>query len=162
MLDSDLARLYGTTTTRMNQAVRRNLERFPPDFMFQLTAAERDEVVTNCDNLRRLKFSPSLPYAFTEHGAVMAATVLNSPKAVEVSVFVVRAFIQQRAMLAAHAELALRQERMEKRLLAALQLLDAHDAQIDAILEALRELMTPPPAPARSIGFRPGEEAAEE
>ena len=78
ILDSDLARLYGTTTTRLNQAVKRNAARFPDDFMFQITTAERDEVITNCDNLQRLKYSPRLPSVFTEHGAVMAATILNS------------------------------------------------------------------------------------
>jgi hypothetical protein len=81
MLDCDLARLYGTTTKVFNQAVKRNSDRFPSDFMFQLTVKEKEEVVTNCDHLLRLKFSPTLPYAFTEHGAIMAANVLNTPRA---------------------------------------------------------------------------------
>ena len=91
MLDADLAELYAVPTKRLNEQVKRNLERFPVDFMFQLTPTEKKQVVANCDHLSRLKYSPHLPYAFTEHGAIMAAAVLNSPRAVEVSVFVVRA-----------------------------------------------------------------------
>src|ERR1039457_2791190 len=85
MLDSDLADLYGVTTKVLNQAVKRNASRFPTDFMFQLTEAEKNEVVTNCDHLARLKFSPHLPYAFTEHGALMLANVLNSERAAQTS-----------------------------------------------------------------------------
>ena len=83
MLDADLAEVYGTTTKALNQAVKRNRERFPAEFMFQLTRPEKSEVVTNCDHLRRLKYSPNLPFAFTEYGAVMLASVLNSPIAVQ-------------------------------------------------------------------------------
>ena len=90
MLDADLADLYGVTTKRLNEQVKRNRKRFPADFMFQLTAQEKTEVVANCDPLTRLKFSPAKPFAFTEHGAVMIASVLNSERAVEVSVYVVR------------------------------------------------------------------------
>jgi hypothetical protein len=86
MIDADLAELYGVTTAQLNQQVRRNQDRFPADFMFQLSSEERAEVITNCDHLRRLRFSPNLPYAFTEHGAVMLASVLNSERAVETSV----------------------------------------------------------------------------
>jgi hypothetical protein len=92
MLDADLAELYGVPTKALNQAVRRNKDRFPPDFMFRLTKQEKTEVVTNCDHLQKLKFSPVLPYAFTEHGAVMLANILNAPRAIKVSVYVVRAF----------------------------------------------------------------------
>ena len=96
MLDADLAKLYGVPTKVLNQAVKRNIERFPLDFMFQLTKDEKDEVVTNCDHLKKLKFSPNLPYAFTEHGAIMLATILNSPVAVQASIQIVRAFIRLR------------------------------------------------------------------
>ena len=82
MLDADLARLYGVSTKRLNEQVKRNRERFPARFMFQLTAEEKAEVVANCDHLRNLKFSPVLPNAFTEHGAIMAATVLNTSRAI--------------------------------------------------------------------------------
>jgi ORF6N domain len=96
MVDADLAELYGVPTKALNQAVKRNAERFPSDFMFQLTTAEKTEVVTNCDHLKRLKFSKALPYAFTEYGAVALANVLASPQAVEMGIFVVRAFFRFR------------------------------------------------------------------
>jgi len=96
MIDADIASLYGVATKVLNQAVKRNIERFPEDFMFQLTKEEKEEVVTNCDHLRQLKFSPNLPFAFTEHGAIMAATILNSPVAVQASIIVVRTFIRLR------------------------------------------------------------------
>ena len=94
MLDADIAELYGVTTTRLNEQVKRNRHRFPDDFMFRLNSVEKAEVVAKCDNLSRLKFSPVLPYVFTEHGAIMAASVLNSKRAVETSVYVVRAFVR--------------------------------------------------------------------
>src|SRR3989338_6186362 len=99
MLDADLAKLYGASTKALNQGVKRNQERFPSDFMFTLTAEEKNEVVTICDHLRQLKFSPVLPKAFTEHGAVMLANVLKSPRAIQASIAVVRAFIHLRDLL---------------------------------------------------------------
>ena len=145
MIDADLAALYGVSTKAFNQAVKRNIERFPPDFRFQLTAGERDKVVTTCDHLARLKFSPVLPYAFTEHGAIMAANVLNSPRAVQASIMVVRAFVRLRQMLASHAELARKLEALERK----------YDAQFKVVFDAIRELMTPPPRPPKGrIGFR--------
>src|SRR5579885_3497039 len=96
ILDRDLARLYGVTTKALNQAVKRNSARFPSDFVFSLNQVEKQEVVTKCDHLAALKFSRTLPHAFTEHGAIMAANPLNTPRAVDVSVFVVRAFIKLR------------------------------------------------------------------
>jgi hypothetical protein len=131
----------------------------------RITATERDEVIKICDNLERIKFSPKLPYAFTEHGAVMAATILNTPKAVEVSVFVVRAFIQQRALLMAHADLSLQLARLEHKLISSVNLLRehddmlvAHESQIEALIEAINEIRMPPPTPRRSIGFHAGED----
>ena len=162
ILDNDLARLYGTTTKRLNEQVKRNVARFPDDFMFQLDRTEKAEVVANCDHLSRLKFSPQLPFAFTEHGAVMAASVLNTPKAVEVSVYVVRAFIQQRALLAAHGELALKLERLEKKLIVSFSLqedrLDDHESQLEEIIETIREMQQQ--HAHRPIGFRVEEAAA--
>ena len=114
-LDADLAALYGIPTKALKQAVKRNFDRFPPDFMFELTEKEKTEVVTNCDHLAKLKFSPYLPYAFTEHGALMLANVLNSPKAVQVSVQIVRTFIRLREILATHKDLARKLEEMEKK-----------------------------------------------
>ena len=143
MLDSDLAELYGVSTGALNQAVKRNFGRFPPDFMFQLTATEKTEVVTNCDHLIQLRYSPHLPYAFTEHGALMLANVLNSERAAQTSVMVVRAFVRLRQMLASNAELA--------RKLAALE--NKYDAQFKVVFDAIRQLMSPPAKPKREIGF---------
>ncbi|MDP3033052.1 MAG: ORF6N domain-containing protein, partial [Rhodocyclaceae bacterium] len=99
MIDADLADLYGVPTKRLNEQVKRNIERFPDDFMFQLTPDEKTEVVANCDHLGSRKFSSSLPRVFTEHGALMLGNVLNSPRAVEVSILVVRTFVQLREIL---------------------------------------------------------------
>lgn len=148
ILDADLGELYGVDTKALNQAVKRNIERFPEDFMFRLTKTEKSEVVTNCDHLDRLKFSPALPYAFTEHGATMAATVLNSPRAVRVSVFVVRAFVQLRAMLVQNKQLAAKLVDLERKV-------GDHDQRIVALIQAIRELMAPPPEPPRKpIGLQ--------
>ena len=149
MLDADLADLYGVSTKRLNEQVKRNRHRFPEDFVFQLTAKERAEVVAKCDHLAGLKFSPSSPYAFTEHGAIMAATVLNSPRAARVSVFVVRAFVQLREMLSSNKELARKLNELERKL-------TTHDHAITELIEAIRQLMTPPePKKKRPIGFAP-------
>jgi len=147
ILDTDLAVLYGVTTKRLNQQVKRNRDRFPEDFMFQLTQAEKAEVVANCDHLSQLKFSPSLPYAFTKHGAIMAASVLNTPGAIEASIFVVRAFVRVREMLGAHRELAAKLKELENRI-------QDHDDHIQTIFEAIRQLMIPPgKKDKKKIGF---------
>jgi len=143
MLDADLAEIYGVSTKRLNEQVKRNRERFPDDFMFQLTASEKTEVVANCDHLSRLKFSKALPYAFSEHGALMAASVLNTQRAVEVSVFVVRAFVQLREMIASHKDLARKFAAMEKK----------YDKQFRVVFDAIRQLMAEPPTKKRPIGF---------
>jgi ATP-dependent Clp protease ATP-binding subunit ClpA len=150
MIDADLAELYGTQTRTLNQAVRRNRERFPKDFVFQLTKAEKQEVITNCDHLARLRFSPALPYAFTEHGALMAASMLNTPLAVEVSVYVVRAFVQLRELIASNRELALKLKELEQRLE---RRLDTHDQAITELMHAIRQLMASPETKKRPIGF---------
>lgn len=147
ILDADLAILYGVSTKALNQAVKRNKERFPPDFKFRLTNKEKAEVVTNCDHLRRLKFAPTMPYAFTEHGTIMAANVLKSKRAVEVSILVVRAFVRLRQLLASHAELARKLDTLESK----------YDAQFKVIFDAIRRLMEPPKADKKGrIGFRNG------
>jgi hypothetical protein len=143
MLDLDLAAIYGVTTKMLNQAVKRNAGRFPSDFMFQLTATEKNEVVTNCDHLDRLKFSPHLPYAFTEHGALMLANVLNNERAISTSVMVVRAFVHLREMLSSNAELSRKLEALEQK----------YDVQFKVVFNAIRELMSPPVKPKREIGF---------
>lgn len=153
LLDSDLAALYGVTTKRFNEQVRRNAGRFPADFMFQLTAGEAGSLRSQNATLEpgRGKYRKYRPYAFTEHGAIMAAMVLNSARAVEMSVYVVRAFVQLREVLLANAELARRLEELEIRLS---RRLDSHDQAIAGILEMLRKLMNPPAT--RAIGFTSG------
>ena len=146
MIDADLAELYGVPTKALNQAVRRNLERFPPDFMFQLTAEEKQEVVTNCDHLARLKFSSSLPNVFTEHGALMLGNVLKSSRAVEISLLVVRTFVQLREMLSTHKELATKLEALERKI-------GSHDQAIAGLIDAIRQLMQVPAGSSRPIGF---------
>jgi hypothetical protein len=152
LLDSELAGLYGVETRVLNQAVRRNAERFPEDFRFQLTAPEAaasrsQSVILKPGRGRNVKF---LPYAFTEHGAIMAATVLNSPRAVEMSIYVVRAFVQLRELLSSNKELAKRLDQLEARIE---KKLATHDEAIAAMLSAIRELMNPPVPKRRGIGF---------
>ncbi len=158
MLDADLAALYGVETRRLNEQVRRNPERFPADFMFALTHAEWEALRSQIATLKtgRGQHRKYLPYAFTEHGAIMAATVLNSPRAVEISVYVVRAFVQLRELLAGNKELARRLDQLEQHLE---RKLTTHDQAIAGILDALRQLMAPPPASKRGIGFVVPEES---
>lgn len=157
IVDADLAALYGVPTKRLNEQVRRNAERFPADFMFALSQEEWDALRSQSATLKtgRGQHRKYLPYAFTEHGAIMAATILNSPHAVEVSIYVVRAFVQLRELLAGHKELAKRlndlETRMERKLL-------TQDQAIAGILDAIRQLMAPPPvAKKRPIGFVTGD-----
>jgi hypothetical protein len=146
-LDADLAELYGTTTKALNQAVKRNASRFPADFRFQLTTAEKGEVVTNCDHLARLKFTRNLPYAFTEHGALMAASVINTSRAIDVSLYVIRAFVKVREWLSTHKELAQKLADLERKVA-------SHDGAIQSLVAAIRQLMQPPPTTSpRRIGF---------
>ena len=105
ILDSDLANIYGVKTSRLNEQVKRNIERFPEDFMFQLTDQEKENVIANCDHLNKLKYSRTNPYAFTEHGTIMLASVLNTTTAIEVSVLIVRAFVRLRELLSTHKDL---------------------------------------------------------
>lgn len=143
ILDSDLAALYLVTTSALNQAVKRNAGRFPEDFAFRLTRKEKEEVITKCDHLSRLKFSPALPFAYTEHGTIMAASVLNSQRAVETSVFVVRAFVRMRETLTSHRGLAQRLNALET----------TYDERFRAVFDAIRALMEPPKASRKRIGF---------
>jgi leucyl aminopeptidase len=146
ILDADLAKLYGVSTKRLNEQVKRNRERFPVDFMFQLTIAEatssrrsRSQIAT----LKRGQNIKHLPYAFTEHGAIMAANVLNSKTAVAASVQVVRAFVRLRQMLVSNAELARKLEDLEQK----------YDTQFKVVFDAIRQLMTPPQRERKEIGF---------
>jgi hypothetical protein len=146
MLDYDLAAIYGVTTKALNQAVKRNRDRFPADFVFELTLNEKDELVTNCDRLAALKHSSSIPYAFTEHGAVMLASILKSKRAVEVSVFVVRAFIRMRRMLADQRRFAIKLAELESKSA-------AHDKNFQIVFAAIKQLMQPPEPKKKRIGF---------
>lgn len=147
MIDSDLAELYGVTTKQLNQQVKRNSKRFPDDFMFQLSEEEKNEVVTNCDHLKKLKFSPNLPFAFTEHGAVMLASVLNSERAIESNIQIIRVFTKMRELLLTHKDILLQLEKMEKKL-------TGHDEDIALIFEYLKKLLNPPQTPRNKVGFR--------
>jgi hypothetical protein len=148
ILDRELARIYGVEVKPFNQAVKRNRERFPDDFMFQLTREEaelsRSQFVTlKPGRGQNIKY---LPYAFTEHGAIQAANILNSARAVEMGVYVVRAFVKLREVLASNKELAQKLDQLERKL-------QTHDQAIVGILKAIRQLMNPPPAKSRGIGF---------
>jgi len=149
IIDADLAEFYGVQTKRLNEQVKRNKNRFPDDFMFQLTPEEKTELVAKCDHLANLKYTNALPYAFSEHGALMAASVLKTERAAEVSVFVVRAFVKLRQMIAGHRELAQRIAAFERKLA-------EHDTQIVTLCQAIRDLLSPKPVPKkRRIGFQP-------
>lgn len=148
MLDEDMAALYEVEVKVLNQAVKRNIERFPKDFMFQLTAEEaarlRSQTVTlKAGRGQHRKYSP---YAFTEQGVAMLSSVLRSKRAVQVNVEIMRAFVRLRRMLATHEDLARKLDALEKK----------YDAQFKAVFDAIRQLMTPPTPKRRQIGFRPG------
>jgi len=147
MLDADLAALYGVDTKVVVQAVKRNIGRFPQDFMFQLTQEEfallRSQIVTSSDwGGRRYP-----PYAFTEQGVAMLSSVLRSPRAIKVNIEIMRAFIRLRKMLASHAELAQKLDALERK----------YDAQFRVVFDAIRQLMAPPEPKRRTIGFRKGD-----
>ena len=148
MIDADLAELYGVPTKALNQAVRRNAARFPEDFMFRLEAAEvealnRSQFVTGSAEHRDPRFPP---FAFTEHGAIQAANVLNSVRAAEMSVHVVRAFVRLREMVAANKELAKKLDELERKV-------SSHDQAIVGLIDAIRRLTAPPETKKRPIGF---------
>lgn len=145
MLDSDLAVLYGVPTKRLNEQVRRNLRRFPPDFMFQLTFDEAESLRSQFATLKtgRGRHRKYLPYVFTEQGVAMLSSVLNSERAIEVNILIMRAFVKLREMLVAHKDLAKKLEEMEKK----------YDAQFKVVFDAIYELMKPPEPSRRRIGF---------
>lgn len=143
ILDIDLAVIYGTTTKRLNQAVKRNRERFPEDFMFRLTTNEAKEPVTNCDRLYKIKYLSNAPLAFTEYGTIQAANVLNSKLAIEMSVLVVRTFIKMRELLIVHKDIIEKLDKMERK----------YDQQFKVVFDAIRQLMLPPAMQKNRIGF---------
>jgi hypothetical protein len=145
IVDADLARLYGVTTARLNEQVKRNRDRFPEDFMFRLTPQEFEDLISQSATSSSWGGRRKLPLVFTEHGAVMAANVLNSPTAVAASIQVVRAFVRLREILASHKDLAQKLDQLEKK----------YDAQFRVVFDAIRQLMAPPPESTkrRRIGF---------
>lgn len=152
ILDVDLAELYGVPTKRLNEQVKRNQDRFPKDFMFRLTDDEKQRVVAICGHLKNLKFSRINPNAFTEHGVIMAASVLNSPKAIEIGVLVVRTFVKLREILSSHKELKHKLNQLENKIL-------SHDKTLHSLVIAIKRLMDPPASSKkRTIGFHPWEE----
>lgn len=148
ILDNDLARLYGVPTRVLNQAVKRKLDRFPDDFLFQLTDLESESLRSQSVILKtgRGQHRKFLPFAFTEHGAFMAATVLNSPQAIEMSVFVVRTFVKLRHLVQGHQELAAKLDQLERKVA-------GHDESIQQIIDAIRQLMATPDPKPRRMGF---------
>jgi len=157
ILDSDLAELYGVSVKQLNQQVKRNRDRFPSDFIFTVTSAEyknlRSQIVTSTSQHGGRRY---LPHAFTEHGAIMAATVLNSKRAIEMSVFVVRAFVRMREAILDNQRIAAKLDELESRI-------DSHDGSIEELVEAIRELIAPLPANSRRIGFEvPGADSKPE
>jgi phage regulator Rha-like protein len=157
ILDADLAKIYGVTTKRLNEQTKRNSARFPEEFMFQLTNDEMNNLRSHFATSSLHGGRRYLPYAFTEHGAIMAANVLNSPKAIEMSVFVVRAFIKMRETLANNKALALKLVELEKKLT---ERLDIHERAIVHVLEEVRKLMAPSEPSKRKIGFEVKEKVA--
>lgn len=143
IMDADLARIYGTTTKRLNQAIKRNRGRFPEDFVFRLTGNEKAGLVTICDQFNNFKHLTDFPLAFTEHGAIQAANVLRSSKAVEMSVYVVRAFVKMRETMVEHKDIMRKIASLESR----------YDQQFKVVFDALRKLMIPPTKQKRRIGF---------
>ncbi len=134
MIDKDLAELYEVRTFRLNEQVRRNLKRFPEDFMFQLSIQEKNELSAKCDRFNSLKHSTSSPYVFTEQGVAMLSTVLNSERAIEVNIQIMRTFAKLRELMLSHKDLAHKIEEMEKK----------YDGQFKAVFAAIRSLMTYP------------------
>ncbi|MCX6302735.1 MAG: ORF6N domain-containing protein [Bacteroidia bacterium] len=144
MLDFHLAMLYNVETRVLKQQVRRNIDRFPDDFMFQLAVSEWKELITNCDNLGAMKYSPSLPYAFTEQGIAMLSGVLRSSRAIKINISIMRAFIRMREIIDENKELRNKLDALEAR----------YDEQFRIVFEAMRELITTKQKPVPPVGFR--------
>ncbi len=146
MLDADLAELYGVPTKALNQAVKRNILRFPAEFMFRLSKAEMTEVVTNCDHLQPLRFSPQLPYAFTQEGVAMLSGVLNSPRAIQANILIMRTFSKLRELIATNELIRQKIEELERKY-------ENHDHQFKVVFDTIRQLLATPEKPKKQIGF---------
>jgi hypothetical protein len=143
MIDFDLAELYQVRTMALNQAVKRNKDRFPATFMFQLTPKEKAELITNCDRLKRLKHSSSMPYVFTEQGVAMLSSVLKSKRAIQVNILIVQAFVRLRELVSSHKDILRKIEEMESK----------YDRRFRIVFDAIRKLIEPPAKPNKRIGF---------
>jgi hypothetical protein len=146
LIDSDIASLYGVTTKRLNEQVKRNQNRFPSDFMFRLTKEEKNKLLINFQRFNKLKYSNSNPNAFTEHGAIMLASILNSEIAVHTSIQIVRAFTKMRSMLATNQDLAKKINNIEEKL-------SEHDSQIKDVIAVIKSMILPDKASNKKIGF---------
>lgn len=147
MLDRDLAELYDVETKNLNRQVKRNIERFPLEFMFQLTNTEKDELVTNWHRFASLKHSTVLPYVFTEHGIAMLSSVLNSKRAIQVNIIIIKTFMKLREIVSLHKDLVQKLSQLERKY-------ERHDEQIHAIFEQIREFMIFKEKPKKQIGFK--------
>ncbi len=147
MIDRDLAELYGVETKYLNRQVKRNLQRFPQEFMLQLTDKEKNELVTFCHRFRTMKHSSVLPYAFTEHGVAMLASVLKSERAIKISIHIIKTFVKLRKIISTHKEFSSKLAQLERKI-------EKHDGEIKLIFEAIRQLMIPPETKKKKIGFR--------
>ncbi len=143
MIDRDLAELYRVKTMALNQAVKRNIERFPSGFMFRLTQEEKKELITNCDRFSIVKHSPYLPYAFTEQGVAMLSSVLKSKRAIQVNMLIMQTFVRLRELISSHKDILRKIGEMEKR----------YDSQFKIVFDALRKLIEPPAKQTKRIGF---------
>jgi hypothetical protein len=146
ILDTDLAKLYGVTTKALNQAIKRNADKFPSDFMFQLTEREVKAMVSHFAIPSKQHLGGHLPYAFTEQGVAMLSTVLRSKRAVQVNIAIMRTFVKLREILSTHKELACKLDELERKV-------EQHDEHIQSIFGAIRQLMALPAKPRRRIGF---------
>jgi phage regulator Rha-like protein len=151
MIDRDLAELYSVETKHLNRQVKRNIGRFPAEFMFLLTNDEKNELVTICHRFKTMKHSSAMPYAFTEHGVAMLASVLKSERAVKISINIIKAFVKLREILSTHKVLAHKLTQLERKF-------EKHDEEIHVIFEAIRQLMEAPEKKKRKIGFNRGKE----
>ena len=149
MLDRDLAELFGVTTKHLNRQVKRNIQRFPEEFMFQLTKQERDELAPIWHQFKKMKHSYVLPYAFTEHGVAMLASVLNSERAIKMSIIIIKTFVKLREIMSVRKELAYKLKELERKI-------EKHDADIKDIFEAIRQLMRMPGEHRKITGFATG------
>jgi phosphopentomutase len=147
MLSSDLAELYGVETRALNQAVKRNIQRFPKDFMFQLNDSEAEQLVSQNVIPHKKYFGGSLPYAFTEQGVAMLSSILKSEQAIKINIAIMRAFVKLRELFSINKELAHKLELLERKI-------ERHDEEIKAIFSAIRQLMAPSVQPKRKIGFK--------